>query len=60
LTTWPKNGRANVGDDEAFDEVDFLADQEPTEMNVTRESEEEEPPLVDFDMDLVTEVSEEH
>ena len=40
-------------------EVDFLADQEPIEMNVTRESEKEEPPLVDFDftpdMDLVTE-----
>ena len=37
-----------AGDDEAFDEVDFLADQEPIEMNVTRESEKEEPPLVDL------------
>ena len=57
---WTTQCRA-IGDDEAFDEVDFLADQEPIEMNVTHESEKEEPPLVDFDfdfapdMDLVTE-----
>lgn len=42
------------GDDEAFDEVDFLADEEPTEMNMTRitEKKKEEPPIVDFDFDF--------
>ena len=61
---WTTQCRANVGDDEAFDEVDFLTDQEPTEMIVTHETEKEEPPIVDFDfdpdMEFVTEVSEEH
>ena len=52
-TTQSKSQARCVGDDEAFDEVDFLADQEPTEMNSTHITEKEkvEPPIVDFDFD---------
>ena len=47
-TRTQSQAHGGVGDDEAFDEVDFLADQEPTEMNMTRitEKKKEEPPIV--------------
>ena len=53
-TRTQSQAHGGVGDDEAFDEVDFLADQEPTEMNMTRitEKKKEEPPIVDFDFDF--------